>query len=602
MTDGAGLPIALSDLVADAPRAAGSLDATDHVRARVRRRLRGGLGVLRARGGAPRRARRRRGRRRWDPASSAPTPGSGSAASRSVRSSTPPHALGGVADRVPARVVRRRARPPRRASRTTAPPRCASRPASRVLVAVPAARRREQAVRLRDRPRGRGHRPAPRPRRRRRPRRARALRPARPRRSRRWAGPRPPIPRCSRPRPRRGRSRPTARHRAPMADRARTAGEPDRHAARHPPPAHPRRARPSGSSRATRRTRPPGAGSSSATRRRCASWACPITGRDGRRVRRRAGLPDPPRRLLPARALAHRAPSSRRCTSRSPRCASEGDAGREGLAKLGGLAGEGADTALAELDVSPGLAVLFDAVSRRATVTFSYRGERAPPRSLRRRAPLRSLVRRRPRPRPGRPARVPGRPPRRRARARDPTAASRRPTASIPPSYVRADPLTYGEDQPVDAHVLVDAAPRRLGGRPARRRGGGRAPARRRGRRRAPGREPRRVPVVGASTCSTTPRSCRRPSCAPTWSRGSTRSRASGRSGREPAPARRSREPSQRASSRSVPWILAHPGVTIAELAARFEVSERELERDLELLPMCGLPPYTAGPAASTCR
>ena len=43
-----------------------------------------------------------------------------------------------------------------------------------------------------------------------------------------------------------------------------------------------------------------------------------------------------------------------------------------------------------------------------------------------------------------------------------------------------------------------------------------------------------------------------------------------------------------------VPWILAHPGVTLRELAARFEVSERELERDLELLPMCGLPPYTA--------
>jgi proteasome accessory factor C len=43
-----------------------------------------------------------------------------------------------------------------------------------------------------------------------------------------------------------------------------------------------------------------------------------------------------------------------------------------------------------------------------------------------------------------------------------------------------------------------------------------------------------------------------------------------------------------------VPWILAHPGVTIEELASRFEVSARELERDLELLPMCGLPPYTA--------
>lgn len=43
-----------------------------------------------------------------------------------------------------------------------------------------------------------------------------------------------------------------------------------------------------------------------------------------------------------------------------------------------------------------------------------------------------------------------------------------------------------------------------------------------------------------------------------------------------------------------VPWILTNPGTTIAELAERFEVSERELEADLQLLPMCGLPPYTA--------
>jgi proteasome accessory factor C len=43
-----------------------------------------------------------------------------------------------------------------------------------------------------------------------------------------------------------------------------------------------------------------------------------------------------------------------------------------------------------------------------------------------------------------------------------------------------------------------------------------------------------------------------------------------------------------------VPWILEHPGTTIAELARRFEIDEREIERDLELLPMCGLPPYTA--------
>ncbi len=43
-----------------------------------------------------------------------------------------------------------------------------------------------------------------------------------------------------------------------------------------------------------------------------------------------------------------------------------------------------------------------------------------------------------------------------------------------------------------------------------------------------------------------------------------------------------------------VPWILEHPGVTLAELAERFEVDATELELDLELLPMCGLPPYTA--------
>jgi proteasome accessory factor C len=43
-----------------------------------------------------------------------------------------------------------------------------------------------------------------------------------------------------------------------------------------------------------------------------------------------------------------------------------------------------------------------------------------------------------------------------------------------------------------------------------------------------------------------------------------------------------------------VPWILDHPGTTISELAQRFEIGERELQEDLELLPMCGLPPYTA--------
>jgi len=42
-----------------------------------------------------------------------------------------------------------------------------------------------------------------------------------------------------------------------------------------------------------------------------------------------------------------------------------------------------------------------------------------------------------------------------------------------------------------------------------------------------------------------------------------------------------------------VPWIAEHPGAALDEIAARFGVSEAELEHDLELLPLCGLPPYT---------
>lgn len=43
-----------------------------------------------------------------------------------------------------------------------------------------------------------------------------------------------------------------------------------------------------------------------------------------------------------------------------------------------------------------------------------------------------------------------------------------------------------------------------------------------------------------------------------------------------------------------VPYVRAHPGVTVDELATRFRVSPRDIQRDLELLPLCGLPPYTA--------
>ena len=89
MTDGAALPLALSDLVA---RTAGPRPhrRDDHVRARVRRRLRSGVGAQRARRRAPHRARGRRrrrhgpGRRRHRDAARA------SPASRSARSSTRP--------------------------------------------------------------------------------------------------------------------------------------------------------------------------------------------------------------------------------------------------------------------------------------------------------------------------------------------------------------------------------------------------------------------------------------------------------------------------------------------------------------------------------
>lgn len=42
-----------------------------------------------------------------------------------------------------------------------------------------------------------------------------------------------------------------------------------------------------------------------------------------------------------------------------------------------------------------------------------------------------------------------------------------------------------------------------------------------------------------------------------------------------------------------VPWIADHPGASLSEIATRFGVPEHELERDLEYLPLCGLPPYT---------
>jgi proteasome accessory factor C len=44
-----------------------------------------------------------------------------------------------------------------------------------------------------------------------------------------------------------------------------------------------------------------------------------------------------------------------------------------------------------------------------------------------------------------------------------------------------------------------------------------------------------------------------------------------------------------------VPWLLAHPGTPVAEVAREFDVSEERLRDDLNLLWMCGLPGYGPG-------
>ncbi|GAA3886878.1 WYL domain-containing protein [Saccharothrix violaceirubra] len=44
-----------------------------------------------------------------------------------------------------------------------------------------------------------------------------------------------------------------------------------------------------------------------------------------------------------------------------------------------------------------------------------------------------------------------------------------------------------------------------------------------------------------------------------------------------------------------VPYLLARPGIPVEEAAADFEVTPRQLRKDLELLWMCGLPGYGPG-------
>ena len=42
-----------------------------------------------------------------------------------------------------------------------------------------------------------------------------------------------------------------------------------------------------------------------------------------------------------------------------------------------------------------------------------------------------------------------------------------------------------------------------------------------------------------------------------------------------------------------IPYILEHPGISISQLAKVFNVTEQEIEKDLQLAFLCGLPGYT---------
>jgi len=44
-----------------------------------------------------------------------------------------------------------------------------------------------------------------------------------------------------------------------------------------------------------------------------------------------------------------------------------------------------------------------------------------------------------------------------------------------------------------------------------------------------------------------------------------------------------------------VPWVIAHPEATVTELCERFDMTREELIADIDVLMMCGLPPFGPG-------
>jgi proteasome accessory factor B len=131
----------------------------------------------------------------------------------------------------------------------------------------------------------------------------------------------------------------------------------------------------------------------------------------------------------------------------------------DALRKLGGAEGapddEGARP-LAAFELTPHLGDLFEAVTRRSVVTFRYRGDERhlePYGILHRFGHWYVVGRDRDRnaPRAFRVDRLDGPP------ALGEPGAFAPPTDVDPANYLSSDPLTYGDDQPVPARVLVDA-------------------------------------------------------------------------------------------------------------------------------------------------
>ena len=307
----------------------------------------------------------------------------------------------------------------------------------------------------------RGHRPPPRAGDGRRARRARAARPPRSAGRSRWGARPRTIPRCSRPPPPPVRS--AAPHRwltGSMADRLErllnlTATLLDTR-------------RPLTLDELAERVEPRYPEDKAARRRQferdketLRELGVPITVEIGRRHRRRPGVPHRPEDYYLPSSRSPR-PSSPRSTSRSPRCGSKGDDGREGARQARRPVGEGVAEAVRRGRGDAGLAALFEAVSRHAPVDVLVprraRGGSSRTASCCAGVTGTSSATTSTATRRGRSGSTAST-----ANPRWAKAGSFEPPPGIDPAkFVRDDPLTYGEDQPVEARVLVDA-PRAAG-------------------------------------------------------------------------------------------------------------------------------------------